>query len=197
MRHYALTGTVAAGKSTVAALFERWGATRIDADAIVRESQQPGEPVHHQIAERFGPSVVAADGQLDRSALRALMLTNVDARRDLEAIIHPAVEERRAALLQAARMRGDAVVVSEIPLLFEVGDPSAFDGVIVVDAPVDVRRERLVTGRGLSAAEADGLMAAQWSPSRKRAHANWVIENDQSRVALHHRARIVWDAMTE
>ncbi|MBA2292391.1 MAG: dephospho-CoA kinase [Gemmatimonadales bacterium] len=195
MRHYALTGTVAAGKSTVAALFERWGATRIDADAIVRTLQQPGEPVHDQIVARFGSEVVTRDGQLDRSALRRIMLADVDARRDLEAIIHPAVEERRHALLDAARTRNDAVVVSEIPLLFEAGDPSAFDGVIVVDAPVDVRRDRLVADRGLSRTEADGLMAAQWAPSRKRAQATWIIENEQSRVALHHRARIVWDAM--
>lgn len=195
MRHYALTGTVAAGKSTVAALFERWGATRIDADAIVRTLQQPGEPVHEQIVARFGSEVVTHDGQLDRSALRRIMLADVDARRDLEAIVHPAVEGRRHALLDAARERDDAVVVSEIPLLFEAGDPSAFDGVIVVDAPVDVRRERLVSDRGLSSVEADRLMAAQWAPSRKRAHATWIIENDQSRVALHHRARIVWDAM--
>lgn len=195
MRHYALTGTVAAGKSTVAALFERWGATRIDADAIVRTLQQPGEPVHDQIVARFGPAVVAHDGQLDRGALRRIMLADADARRDLEAIVHPAVEARSRALLDDATARGDAVVVSEIPLLFESGDPSAFDGVIVVDAPVDVRRERLVTDRGLSRSEADRLMAAQWAPSRKRAHATWIIENEQSRVALHHHARCVWDAM--
>ncbi len=195
MRHYALTGTVAAGKSAVAELFKRWGATLIDADAIVRTLQQPGEPVHDQIVARFGPDVVAHDGELDRNTLRRIMLADVDARRALETIVHPAVEVRRQQLLDAAMARGDAVVVSEIPLLFEAGDPSGFDGVIVVDAPVHVRRQRLVTDRGLSRSEADRLMAAQWAPSRKRAHATWIIENEQSRVALHHRARCVWDAM--
>lgn len=123
MRHYALTGTVAAGKSTVAKLFERWGATLIDADAIVRTLQQPGESVHDQIVARFGPDVVAGDGALDRNTLRRIMLADADARRALETIIHPAVEVRRQALLDAALARGDAVVVSEIPLLFEAGDP--------------------------------------------------------------------------
>ncbi len=195
MRHYALTGTVAAGKSTVAELFERWGATIIDADAIVHSLQQPGEPVHAAIVSRFGMTVAAPDGQLDRAVLRRMVLADPSARRDLEAIVHPAVEQRRSALLDAAAGRGAPVVVSEIPLLFEVGDPSAFDGVIVVDAPVDVRRERLIIERGLSRPEADALMATQWDPSAKRAGATWIIDNDQSRIALHHHARCVWDAM--
>lgn len=196
MRHYALTGTVAAGKSTVAELFERWGATLIDADKIVRTLQRRGEPVHDQIVAQFGPDVVAHDGELDRNTLRRIMLADAEARRALEAIIHPAVERRRQELLDAAITRGDAIVISEIPLLFEAGEPSAFDGVIVVDAPVDVRRDRLVTNRGLSRSDAEGLMAAQWAPSRKRAHGTWIIENEQSRVALHHHARCVWDAIT-
>jgi dephospho-CoA kinase len=195
MRVIGLTGTVAAGKSTVARLFAGWGATVIDADAIVRELQQPGEPVHGAIVARFGTDVVQPDGTLDRAALRRIVLSDAVARADLERLVHPAVELRRRELLADARRRGAQVVIADIPLLFESTDPAAYDGIIVVDAPREERMRRLVTGRGLSAADAEALMAAQWPAARKRAHATWIIDNDGTRADLEQLARAVWSGL--
>lgn len=195
MRVVALTGSVAAGKSTVGGLFREWGATVIDADVLVRELQRRGEPVFDAIVAAFGPGVVDARGELDRRLLRRRMLADESDRLRLEAIVHPAVEIRRRELLAAARARGDRLVIADIPLLFEAADPSAYDGVIVVDAPAAERRRRLMQGRGFDAHEADQLIAAQLPSSEKRARATWVIDNDGDRDALARRAREVWKAL--
>jgi dephospho-CoA kinase len=195
MRVVALTGTVAAGKSAVAALFQRWGATLIDADAIVRELQRTGQPVLAAIVARFGPGILLASGELDRARLRQLMLADDGARRDLEAIVHPAVEQRRRELLAAAEARGDRVVIVEIPLLFEVAARGAYQDVIVVDAPRPERRRRLIADRHLAPEEADRLLDAQLPPELKRAGATWVIDNDAGRDTLEQRARAVWQEL--
>lgn len=195
MRHIGLTGNVAAGKSAVAALFRRWGATVIDADEIVHELQQPGTPVLAAITRRFGAAMLRPDGSLDRARLRALVFGDAAARHDLEAIVHPAVQARREALLAEARRRGDGVVVSDIPLLFETMDPAGFDAVVLVDAPAAVRRDRLVAHRGLAPADAERLIAAQAPPDAKRARSSFVIDNDGDEAALERRAREVWDAI--
>lgn len=196
MRVIGLTGTVAAGKSTVARLFADHGAVVIDADAIVRSLQQPGEAVYREIVERFGPVVVARDGSIDRAALRDRVLTDPQARTDLERIVHPAVERRRRELVAAAARRRAPVVIADIPLLFEATDPSVYDGIIVVDAPRDVRMRRLVDERGLTHANASALMAAQWSPERKRERATWIIDNDGSRDALAARVDAIWKELS-
>ncbi len=195
MLNAALTGNVASGKSTVAALFAAWGALVIDADLLVHELQRPGTPVYDEIVRRFGPRIVGARGQLDRAALRARILADPAARRDLERIVHPAVARRREELLEEARRRGVPLVVSVIPLLFEALDPAAFDAVVLVDAPAAERRRRLVADRGLDPAEADRLLAAQLPSEAKRARSTWVIENDGSRADLEGRARAVWEAL--
>jgi dephospho-CoA kinase len=193
----ALTGNVASGKSTVARLFADWGATLIDADALVREVQRPGSAVLDAIRERFGPGVIRADGALDRDATRRLMLADRAARADLEAIVHPAVARRREALLAGARARGDRIVVQDIPLLFEALDPDAFDVVVLVDAPEPVRRARLIRARGLDPAEADRLIAAQMPSGRKRARSHIVIDNDGSLDDLRARAREAWQRLLD
>src|SRR6266576_3692060 len=154
----ALTGNIAAGKSTVVDLFRRWGATIIDADVLVREAQAPGGEVLAAIAGRFGADVLASDGTLDQAALDAL-----------NQIVHPAVRRRREELLRAAREGGDLLVVNDIPLLFEALDPAQFDAVVLVDAGVALRRTRLRAMRGLSNDEADRMIAAQMPAERKRA----------------------------
>ena len=105
MLHVGLTGNIAAGKSTVAELFRRWGATIIDADEIVRELQQPGGAMLSAIARRFGPGVLGADGALDRPALRARVLADPAELAALNALMHPAVAARRGELVMAARRR--------------------------------------------------------------------------------------------
>src|SRR5438309_891077 len=139
----ALTGNIAAGKSTVVDLFRRWGATIIDADVLVREAQAPGGEVLAAIAGRFGADVLASDGTLDRAALRGKVMGDQAALDALNQIVHPAVRRRREELLRAAREGGDLLVVNDIPLLFEALDPAQFDAVVLVDAGVALRR---VTG---------------------------------------------------
>jgi dephospho-CoA kinase len=197
MLSVALTGNVASGKTTVCRLFAEWGATIIDADALVREVQRPGSPVLAAIAERFGPGVLVADGALDRAALRRIVFADPAARQALNAIVHPAVQRRRAELVAAARARGDRIVVSDIPLLFEVLDPAAFDAVVLVDAPDPVRRERLMRQRGLLPDEADRLMAAQLPAAPKRARSDIVIDNDGTPEQLRERALAAWQRLLD
>lgn len=192
-RVVALTGNVAAGKSTVTALFRGWGAKIIDADTIVRELQQPGTPVLARIAARFGQDILTERGELNRAALRQLISLDSTAREDLDTIVHPAVLTRIDAQIRAAVAQGDAVIVVDIPLLFEADDPSRYDIVVVVDAPVTERHRRLVETRGLEPAEAMRLIAMQQPSEQKRALADYVIENDSDRATLERRARVVWD----
>jgi dephospho-CoA kinase len=195
MLHIALTGNIGAGKTTVANLFRRWGATVIDADALVREAQAPGSPVLTAIAERFGADVLGSDGALDRAALRRRVMGDAAALAALNALVHPAVQRRRAQLASAAEARGDRIVVSDIPLLFEVADPTAFDAVVLVDAPVEIRRARLLRDRELTATEADRMIAAQQAAESKRARSDYVIENGADLAALEAGARRVWAAL--
>jgi dephospho-CoA kinase len=197
MLSVALTGNAASGKSSVCALFAGWGATVIDADRLVREVQAPGSPVLDAIRERFGPGVLRSDGALDRAALRRIVFADPAARAALNAIVHPAVQARRATLLAEARARGDRIVVSDIPLLFEVLDPAQFDVVVLVDAPDSVRRERLVRDRGLLPEEADRLLAAQLPSGPKRARSHVVIDNDGSRDALRAQAEHAWHRLLD
>jgi dephospho-CoA kinase len=191
----ALTGNIAAGKSSVAGLFERWGATVIDADKLVREAQAPGQPTLESIAKRFGPGVISSDGTLDRAALRSRVLADSNELADLNRIVHPEVHRRRLELLAEARNRGDRIVVSDIPLLFEVDDPSAFDAIVLVEAPEQVRRARLMQSRALEPAQADRMMAAQMDAGQKRGLSDYVIDNDGDFAALERAAALVWDSL--
>jgi dephospho-CoA kinase len=191
-----LTGTVGAGKSTVGRLFESWGAWRIDADQLAREAVEPGTPGHAAVLERFGERVRAADGSIDRAALRAIVFDDDAARADLEAIVHPEVDRLREREVERAIGDGARIVVFEIPLLDETGSADQFDHVVVVDAPLEVRRRRVVETRGLAPATFDAIDAAQWSGERKRAAAAAVVWNDADEPTLERRARDAWDALT-
>ena len=192
MLNVALTGNVASGKSSVVRLFHAWGATIIDADAIVRRLQRPGTAVFQAIVDRFGPQALAPDGSLDRPALRARILADPAEKRALEAIVHPAVEAERRRLMLRAGSRKGAIVINDIPLLFEAMDPARFDAVVLVDAPEPVREERLIQQRGLPPADAARLIAAQLPAAAKRARAHFIIDNDGSREMLRDRAWQVW-----
>jgi len=195
MLNVALTGNIAAGKSSVVELFRRWGATVIDADELARQAQAPGGEVLAAIVRRFGADVLAPDGGLDRAALRAKVMGDQAALDALNQIVHPAVRQRRDELLSEARERGDALVVNDIPLLFEVLDPAQFDIVVLVDAATTVRRTRLRAMRGLSNDEADRMLAVQMPAERKRARSHFVIDNDGSRSELERGTRIVFEEL--
>lgn len=192
MLNVALTGNIASGKSTVANWFAEWGATVIDADQLVLQIQRAGSPTLGAIARRFGADLIRPDGELDRALLRRRVFGDHVALRDLNAIVHPEVRRRRDALVAEAAARGDSVVVSDIPLLFEVMDPAAFDLVVLVDAPADVRRARLVSQRGLSLDEADRMLASQLPAEAKRTRSDIVLDNAGSLDDLRRAAQEAW-----
>jgi len=195
MLSVALTGNIGAGKSTVAELFRGWGATIIDSDQLVREAQMPGQPALLEVAGRFGRQMIRSDGTLDRARLRAVVLADPKALEALNAIMHPEVHRRRRELLAQARERGDRIVVSDIPLLFEAADPSEFDAVVLVDAPESIRRQRLRQSRSLPEHELDRIIAAQLPADTKRLRSDYVIENEGDYQALERSAASVWEAL--
>jgi dephospho-CoA kinase len=190
-----LTGNIASGKSAVAKLFADRGATLIDADVLAREAVAPGTPALDAIVKRWGKAVVTPDGSLNRGALGKIVFADRSERDALNAIVHPPVELLRKALLDAARTRGDNIVVCDIPLLYEKDMSSRFDTVVLVDAPKPVRLERLVKERGMPRRDAEAVMAAQMSPEVKRARADVIIDNDGSRAQLEKRVDVVWRAL--
>lgn len=188
-----LTGTLGAGKSTVGDLFESWGAWRIDADRLARRAVEPGTRGYAAVIRRFGPRARQEDGSIDRAALRAIVFRDAAARKDLERIVHPEVDRLRAEETRRAAEAGAGVVVYEIPLLFEAGIAAEFDRLVVVDAPVEARRARVVAARGITPDAFDAIDAAQWPGERKREAADTVIWNDADQAALERRAREVWE----
>jgi dephospho-CoA kinase len=190
-----LTGNIASGKSTVAARLVKHGAVLIDADRLAREAVVPGSPALAEIAARWGPAVLAADGSLDRGAMRRLVFANEEDRLALNAIIHPRVEALRQEQVAAARAAGAEIVVCDIPLLFESGREHGFAGVIVVDAPDALRLHRLVTTRALTSDEASRMMRAQLSSEEKRARADFIIENSGSIDSLHAQVDALWEQL--
>jgi dephospho-CoA kinase len=197
MLNVALTGNVASGKSAVAELWATVGVPLVSADVLAREAVAPGSPGLQRVVERFGSRILREDGSLDRPALRARVFSDPEARADLEGIIHPIVWSRRGAWLDKQRSEGARLVVSEIPLLFETGRESEFDRVVFVDAPQDVRVERMVRDRSLDPDEARRIAESQMDPARKRAGSQHVIENTGTLEDLHARAFEVLGGLRE
>jgi len=183
----ALTGGIASGKSVAAAELARLGVAVIDYDQLAHDAIAPGTPGAAAVVRAFGPPVMASPGIVDRAALAAAAFASDDARRRLEAIVHPLVYEAAGRAEAAALRDGHAVVVHEIPLLVEAMDPAGFDLVIVVDAPAGVRTRRLVAGRGMTPERAAKMLAAQAGDERRRAAADVVW--DGSGTPAHLRAQ--------
>ena len=187
-----LTGNIASGKSSVARRLVAHGATLVDADLLAREAVRPGTPGLRDIIARWGEGVLSPDGVLDRGALRARVFGHPQELEALNDIVHPEVGRRRHAALAAARARGEALIVSDIPLLFEKDMAGEFDVIVLVDAPRTVRLERLVHDRGLREPEAMAMIAAQMPAELKRARADYVIDNAGTREQLDARVDAVW-----
>jgi dephospho-CoA kinase len=187
-----LTGNIASGKSSVAKLLERRGATLIDADLLARQAVRRGTPVFDAIRERWGDEVLSPDGALDRGALRERVFGDENELEALNAMVHPEVAKLRDQSILEARARGDRIVVCDIPLLFEKHLTEEFDLLILVDAPRPMRLERLVRDRGLHEADAMQMIAAQMPAELKRARADIVIDNTGSISDLEHRVEEVW-----
>jgi dephospho-CoA kinase len=185
-----LTGGIGSGKTTVSAMLAARGAVIIDADAITRELQVPGTPVFAAMVERFGPDIVAADGTLDRAAVAKIVFNDEQARKDLEAIVHPAVGLEMVRRMQAVA-DSDKVVVYDVPLLVEAGR-AGYGAVIVVDVDPDIAVQRLIDQRGFGEADARARLANQASREDRRAVADRVIDNSGTIDELRAQVDDVW-----
>lgn len=177
----ALTGGIAAGKSTVARMFADCGATIVDADALARAAVAVGSPGLDAVVREFGARVLTPDGALDRPALGKLVFDDESARRRLEAIVHPEVARLSAeAFAAAAREKPGGLIIYDVPLLVEAGRKAEFDAVVVVEASDEERLKRLRDERGLSEGEAASRLAAQATNEQRRAVADFVVSTETS-----------------
>ena len=186
-----LTGGIGAGKSTVAELLAARGAVIIDADQVARAVVEPGQPALKKLVERFGESILDPDGRLERGALAKLVFGDDEARRDLEAITHPAINDEFSRRVVEAP--SDAIVVLDVPLLAESEQARKrpYQTVVVVEAPRNVRLERL-EARGVDRADAEARMAAQAGDEERRKIATHVVDNARDRADLERQIDEVW-----
>jgi dephospho-CoA kinase len=178
MLKVALTGGIATGKTYVLDEFRRRGIPSLDADELAHGVTAAGTEATAAIAARFGADVIAADGAVDRSRLGPIVFADPSARRELEAIVHPAVYRAIAAGLRAFELVGDdPFAIVDVPLLYETGAENAFDRVIVTSAPPEVQITRL-RERGLTEEAARQRLAAQWPTEKKTSRADFVVKTD-------------------
>lgn len=191
-----MTGNIASGKSKVASRFAEHGATVVDADVLARDAVAVGTPAYERVVARWGPNILSPDGSLDREALRHTVFADKGQLEELNAIVHPGINKLRRKIVAEARKRGDAVLIYVVPLLFERRLANDFDQIVLVDAPRQLRFERLLKLRGVSEDDATNMIAAQMLAELKRARADFVIENDGSVDELYRRVDAVWERLT-
>lgn len=189
MRRVGLTGGIGSGKSTVADILASLGAQVIDADEIAREVVAPGSEGLESLTATFGQRILTPEGELDRQALAQIVFADPAERQRMNAIIHPLIGARTAQLVAA--LPSDAVLVHDVPLLVELNMQAGYDCVVVVDAPDELRIERLVA-RGLTATDARARLAAQSSREQRLAAADIVIDNSGDLEALRERVQDAW-----
>jgi dephospho-CoA kinase len=177
MRLIGLTGGIATGKSTVAGMLAKRGATVIDADELARRVVEPGQPAYTAVVERFGSEVVNPDGTLNRGRLGAVVFADPSARRDLERITHSRIGELMQRGIADAIAHDAPVAVVDIPLLYEATRDDMFEGVLLVYAPLAEQLRRMVSRDGFSEAEATARLDAQLPIEAKRDLGTWVIDN--------------------
>jgi len=188
-----LTGGIAAGKSTVAELWESLGAIHIDADVLAREAVAPGSPALSEIAARFGADLINENGSLDRAKTAELIFSDASLRSELEAIIHPRVRE--LMINKMASLPENSIVVYNVPLLAEAASELPFNRVVTVEAPVEKQIERMVSHRGMSETEAKARIQAQASPAQRAAHADFILNSNQDLALLLRDARQLWQKL--
>ncbi|OHV36486.1 MULTISPECIES: dephospho-CoA kinase [Pseudofrankia] len=184
-----LTGGIGSGKSAVSARLAEHGAVVVDADKLAREVVEPGTPGLAAVAEAFGPGVLRPDGSLDREALGKIVFVDQAARRRLEGITHPLIRDETARRFAAPPP--DAIIVHDIPLLVEAGMAKGYDVVVVVEAPRELRLERLA-GRGLPRDQAEARMANQADDAARRAVADVLLDNAGTLAELHAQVDALW-----
>ncbi|MFO7155683.1 MAG: dephospho-CoA kinase [Pseudomonadota bacterium] len=191
LRRIGLTGGIASGKSEVSRLLARKGIPVIDADRLAREAVAPGSPALLRIAERWPETV--RDGRLDRKALGAIVFASAAERKALEAIVHPWIRAEAWRRMDEALARGAKRVIYEAPLLFETGTADELDAVILVAAPEEVQRQRLMRRDALRPEEAEARIAAQLPLEEKRRRATFVIDNDGDLDDLSRKVDALWE----
>ena len=184
MYRVGLTGGIASGKTTVANLFAARGVPVIDTDVIARQVVEPGEPALAAVVGAFGPQVLGADGRLDRPRMRERIFGDPQARRRLEAILHPAI---RAEMERQSRAAGGPYQLLVIPLLVEGGRRDHLDRVLAVDVPDATQVERLMSRDGVPREQAEAALRSQASREARLAFADDVIENTADLAALESR----------
>ncbi|HKJ05040.1 MAG TPA: dephospho-CoA kinase [Geopsychrobacteraceae bacterium] len=191
-----VTGSIASGKSLVAALFQKCGAAVVSADQLAREIVRPGSVVLQQLVERFGAVVLAADGSLDRDRLAQMVFSDQQARIDVNRITHPAIGQLALERLSSLASSGVPLVVYEAPLLFEAGAEQRVDRVLVVKVDPETQLQRLMDREGLSPIDAQQRVDAQLSQEEKLARADYVIDNSGSIEATQKQVETLWRQLT-
>ncbi|WGD36176.1 dephospho-CoA kinase [Lysinibacter sp. HNR] len=192
-----LTGGIAAGKSTVSRRLAERGAYHLDADAIARIVVEPGSRTLDKIAYLFGPDVIAEDGSLNRAALGAIVFQNQQALSELNAIIHPEVQKfTRERIAEITRSDPHAVIVYDVPLLVEARVDHPWNLVVTVEAPSQVRIDRLMQLRGFSRAQAEARVAQQATEAERRAVAQVVIDSSGTEEQTIAQADELWERVT-
>ncbi|MBI4609681.1 MAG: dephospho-CoA kinase [Candidatus Rokubacteria bacterium] len=191
-----LTGGIASGKSTVSRMFRDLGCLIIDADLLAREVVEPGEPAYEKIVAEFGRGILEADGVIDRKKLGALVFDDEAKRKRLEALTHPEIRKRQAAILAELITEGfDGIVIFDAPLLVEAGGARNMDRLVVVYADDAAQRKRLELRDGVSAAEADTKIRSQLPLAEKVKRAHYVVDNSGTREETERRVREVHRAL--
>ena len=177
MQLIALTGGIGAGKSTIATRLRELGAFIVDADVVARKAVEPGTPALALIKKQFGNEVIDGSGALDRPALGAIVFSDSSARRKLEEIVHPAVQElTHAEFARLGAEHPDAVIIYDVPLLAETSNTYSFSRIVVAQAPAELRIERLTSIRGLTIEEAQSRVRSQADDATRLALATDVID---------------------
>jgi dephospho-CoA kinase len=190
-----LTGGIASGKSTVAAMLRQLGAAVVDADALARQIVLPGTPALAELAKRFGPEILDTSGCLDRKRLGEIVFSDAEARADLNRITHPRIASAGQAEIARHAAAGAPVVFYEAALLVENGAHRALDGLVVVAIPPAMQVDRMVSRDGLDRAAAEARLAAQLPLSAKTAVATHVIDNSGSEAQTRAQVEVLWRAL--
>jgi dephospho-CoA kinase len=195
LKVYGLTGGIASGKSTVAALLIQAGYEVVDSDEIVKILYGKGEAIYNAILGAFGGDILTSDGNIDRKRLGDLIFNNLEARQKLNAVTHPVIRHEIEKRLEACRIRGDRIVFVDVPLLYESETFGRYDGVILVYAKVSLQLSRLMARNGFSEEEADIRIKSQLPIEEKRARADFIVDNQGSINQLKHEVMILIDLL--
>ncbi len=196
MKLIGLTGGAGSGKSTVAAMLKDLGAAVVDADEAAHAVYEPGTSGFEAVVREFGADFVR-DGHIDRARLGELVFKDQDARRRLNAIVHPLVRDWMAERTASALRDGAEVVVQDVPLLFENGLEPLYSAVVMVYVPQELQVKRLVEGRGLSEERARAMVASQMPIEDKRSRAHHVIDNSGSIDDTREQVQRLWWELAE